>query len=103
MFGYRDSIEENIDQADLVISHAGAGTTLQVLRKKKPLIVVVNDKLMNNHQQELADELADNDYVIASCPAKLCQDLTKLADKQFQPFPDRKPQLFGKFLQTLLV
>ena len=37
----------------------GSGTILDVLRLNKPLIVVPNSSLLDNHQQELADALAD--------------------------------------------
>ncbi|KAK7922448.1 hypothetical protein WMY93_009350 [Mugilogobius chulae] len=52
-FRYKDSIAEDIRNAHLIISHAGAGSCLEALGAGKPLLVVVNDKLMNNHQLEL--------------------------------------------------
>ena len=39
-----------MESADLVISHAGAGTCLEVLRLEKPLVVIVNRSLLGNHQ-----------------------------------------------------
>ena len=33
----------------------GSGSILETLKAKKPLIVVVNEKLMDNHQFELAE------------------------------------------------
>jgi UDP-N-acetylglucosamine transferase subunit ALG13 len=32
--------------------------------QNKPLIVIVNDKLMDNHQRELADAMAEKNYLI---------------------------------------
>jgi beta-1,4-N-acetylglucosaminyltransferase len=57
LFPYTDKLEELMDAADLVISHAGAGTILTALRKGKRLVVVVNNGLMDNHQAELAEVL----------------------------------------------
>ena len=42
-FRYKDSIAENFNNCDLVISHAGAGSCLEALEAKKPLLVVINE------------------------------------------------------------
>ncbi|PYH90196.1 UDP-N-acetylglucosamine transferase subunit alg13 [Aspergillus ellipticus CBS 707.79] len=55
----------------LVISHAGSGSILGAMRLGVPLVVVPNPTLKDNHQQELADELQQQGYVIASS----CQNL----------------------------
>ncbi|RMD41003.1 hypothetical protein DV735_g4104, partial [Chaetothyriales sp. CBS 134920] len=47
-----------------VISHAGSGSILDALRLGVPLIVVPNEALMDNHQVELAQVLAEQEYVI---------------------------------------
>ncbi|KAK2737977.1 N-acetylglucosaminyldiphosphodolichol N-acetylglucosaminyltransferase catalytic subunit alg13 [Myotisia sp. PD_48] len=48
----------------LVVSHAGSGTILEVLRYGIPLLVVPNPDLMHNHQVELAKQLASAGYVV---------------------------------------
>ncbi|KAI4122006.1 MAG: hypothetical protein LQ347_006665 [Umbilicaria vellea] len=48
----------------VVISHAGSGSILDALRIAVPLIVVPNPNLLDNHQVELAEELASQGYVV---------------------------------------
>merc|ERR1719498_658193 len=55
--------DRDIADADLIIGHAGAGTILEALRAGKKIVVVVNDKLMNNHQLEIADAMAARRYL----------------------------------------
>jgi beta-1,4-N-acetylglucosaminyltransferase len=46
--------------------YKGTGTVLAGLRLGVPLIVVPNTDLADNHQQELADVLEEDNYVISS-------------------------------------
>jgi len=48
----------------VVLSHAGSGTILDALRLGLPLIVVPNPSLLDNHQVDLAEALAEQEYVV---------------------------------------
>lgn len=56
-FRYCADLSEVIKESDLVISHCGAGTILEVKKHRKESMVVVNDTLQDNHQTELSDVL----------------------------------------------
>uniref|UniRef100_A0A673VEU1 UDP-N-acetylglucosamine transferase subunit ALG13 n=1 Tax=Suricata suricatta TaxID=37032 RepID=A0A673VEU1_SURSU len=73
IYRYKDSLREDLQKADLVISHAGAGSCLETLEKGKPLVVVINEKLMNNHQLELAKQLhKDGHLFYCTCRVPTC-------------------------------
>ncbi|KAF2718773.1 glycosyltransferase family 1 protein [Polychaeton citri CBS 116435] len=69
------------------ISHAGSGTILDALRLSLPLIVVPNESLLDNHQVELAEALAEQSYVVHGKLSSLSQaleDSVVLGQKQGQ-------------------
>jgi beta-1,4-N-acetylglucosaminyltransferase len=101
-YKYKDSIENDIQQADLVISHAGAGTILQTLEAHKPLLVVVNEKLMNNHQIEIAHEMEQQDYLYHCTCSTLATTLEKFANHQFKQYEKGNPLLFGRYLNQIM-
>ncbi|CAB4315574.1 unnamed protein product [Prunus armeniaca] len=70
-FTFSSSIADHLRAASLVISHAGSGSIFETLRHGKPLIVVVNEDLMDNHQSELAEELADRKHLYYARPQTL--------------------------------
>ena len=49
-FDFTASLKQHMQQATLVISHAGSGSIFEALQLGKPLIAVPNTKLMANHQ-----------------------------------------------------
>ena len=67
----------------------------------KPLLIVINDDLMDNHQQELADELVENNYVKCTDIENFVQTLRKFETKNLQQFPQHDPLLFRNFIQNL--
>jgi beta-1,4-N-acetylglucosaminyltransferase len=101
-YQYKDSIENDIQQADLVISHAGAGTILQTLEAHKPLLVVVNEKLMNNHQFEIAHEMEQQDYLFHCTCSTLATTLEKFVNHKFKQYEKGNPLLFGRYLNQIM-
>lgn len=69
----------------LVVAHAGSGTILDALRIGAPLIVVPNTELLDNHQVELAEVLADQGYLVHGKLDKLpaaVHEITTLRKRQ---------------------
>ncbi|XP_051878284.1 putative bifunctional UDP-N-acetylglucosamine transferase and deubiquitinase ALG13 [Pristis pectinata] len=101
-YRFKDTIADDIRNATLVISHAGAGSCLEILEAGKPLIVVINEKLMNNHQLELAKQLhCDGHLLYCSC-STLCKTLQKLDCTSLKPFPSGHPERFAAFMDNVL-
>lgn len=91
-----------MQSANLVISHAGAGSVLEALDNRKHLIVVINDLLMNNHQAELAEQLCKDGHLhYCTCQNLLhviqTMDLTKL-----KPFVDDKSTDIASFVDKIM-
>ncbi|KAK2984076.1 hypothetical protein RJ640_028540 [Escallonia rubra] len=101
-FTFSSSIADNLRSASLVISHAGSGSIFETLRLGKPLIVVVNEDLMDNHQSELAEELADRKHLFCARPQTLYQVIAAMSLESLIPYPpgDASPvaKLINRFL-----
>ena len=57
---------------------AGSGSIFETLKLARPLIVVVNEDLMDNHQSELAEELAERKHLVCARPQTLYQAIEAL-------------------------
>lgn len=63
VFAFSPDIASYIANADIVVSHAGTGSILDALRMHKPLLVVTNLQLMDDHQEEVAAQFESNGHL----------------------------------------
>ncbi|KAL5361401.1 hypothetical protein BJX96DRAFT_151927 [Aspergillus floccosus] len=68
----------------LIISHAGSGSILAGLRLGVPLMVVPNQTLKDNHQEELANELQRQGYVVATSVEQISSAIGRVEDLRAQ-------------------
>nr|XP_057904991.1 UDP-N-acetylglucosamine transferase subunit ALG13 homolog isoform X2 [Doryrhamphus excisus] len=102
VFRFKDSIAKDMEQADLVVSHAGAGSCLEALGAGKALLVVVNDKLMDNHQMELARQLHKDSHLLYCTCSTLTETLRSMDLSVLQPFVPGQPKKFAAFMAEAL-
>jgi beta-1,4-N-acetylglucosaminyltransferase len=85
-YDFQPSLDKDMEKAELVLSHAGAGTVMEALRLKKKLVVVINTLLMDNHQTELADAMAKRGHIcVVDEPDKLDDQTTWQSFEGFSP------------------
>lgn len=74
-YDFKPSLINDMTSSDLILSHAGAGSVLESSRLGKVVVVVVNETLMDNHQNELADAMANLKYVY-KCTVRSLQEVS---------------------------
>jgi beta-1,4-N-acetylglucosaminyltransferase len=104
-YRYKNSIREDMESADLVISHSGAGSVLESLEANKKLIVVVNETLMDNHQLELAEKMYEENYLLyTNCqglPDKI--DLINNSEFTLTKYVPGNPHKFYQYVKKIIV
>lgn len=88
-------LQDQIEKSDLVISHCGAGILLESLRANKSslktrCIAVVNETLMNNHQEEIADALSG--YIVKARTTDVLIKIKQVLSKEtsLKVYPSKK-------------
>ena len=71
-FTLKANLHKEIKQANIVITHAGAGTIFPLLEINKKIIVIPNCQRIDKHQLDLANYLNKNEL------AEVCFDLENL-------------------------
>ncbi|XP_014257357.1 UDP-N-acetylglucosamine transferase subunit ALG13 homolog isoform X2 [Cimex lectularius] len=101
-YRFKDSIQQDLAEADLVISHAGAGSCLETLELEKPLLAVINEDLMNNHQFEVAKKLSDSKYLHYTTCGKLLETIQYIDFSSLRTYPKRDPKRFVKAIDCIM-
>ncbi|KAF8911165.1 glycosyltransferase family 1 protein [Gymnopilus junonius] len=101
-YQYKPSLKEDFERADLVVSHAGSGTILEVLRMGKPMIVVPNETLLDNHQEELSSELDAMGYLRSTTVKKLADTIDQFDASDIKPFPPQDPSRFARIVDEVM-
>ncbi|KAH7823094.1 putative bifunctional udp-n-acetylglucosamine transferase and deubiquitinase alg13 [Monocercomonoides exilis] len=102
VYQFKSSLLEDIQSSDLVISHSGAGTIIEVLGFHKPLVVVINETLLHNHQSELATALKKDGHLISATCSSLIDELRLLPSTTFHELPPSNPHAFEKYLDQII-
>lgn len=85
-FSFRDDVDVFYNDADVIITHAGAGTLYQLLEKGKKIIAVPNLERIDKHQVDIATYMERNHYLL------VCWDYNEIGDllksiHNFKPNP----------------
>ncbi|WVR05486.1 hypothetical protein IAU60_002502 [Kwoniella sp. DSM 27419] len=105
---YTDDFKGMVRRSDGVISHAGSGSILTVLRQTppRPLLIVPNESLMDNHQAELADEMGHLGHLMVSRVSDLVDTLPRFLGQDWQstirPFPPTDPARFRGIMDEMM-
>lgn len=91
--------------ADLVVSHAGTGSILDALRAQRPLVVVVNSTLMDNHQQDIAEKLSSDGHLLVSGvePGQLASAIRDSSSRKFTPLPPANSTAFTAIVDREII
>ena len=91
-FDFTDNIEKYYNEADVVLTHSGAGSVYRLLELNKKIIIVPNLFRVDKHQSDLSDFMKKHCYAIVCDDIK---DINKLIDNvdnfgfkkyEFDPF-----------------
>lgn len=71
-FTFTKCIDKYYSQADVVITHAGAGSIYTLLERRKKIIIVPNLDRVDKHQSDISEFMEKGQY------AKVCNDLDSI-------------------------
>jgi beta-1,4-N-acetylglucosaminyltransferase len=93
-FPFVRNINQYCQNADIIISHAGAGSVYNVLEMKKKAIFVPNNKLKDGHQEDICQFIIKHDYAevyrLGSVTNSINELLLKVYSKTYNMYSNPK-------------
>lgn len=71
-FKFTKNINDYYEKADIIISHAGAGSIYNLLEKNKKIIIIPNLSRVDTHQLDITQYMQKENYAIT------CQNINQL-------------------------
>jgi beta-1,4-N-acetylglucosaminyltransferase len=102
-YRYSANYKDDIKKASLVLSHAGAGSIMDSLMEKKHLIVIPNSKLMDNHQEELAQALAERKHLFQTTCVNLPMLLASANFDSLVAYPTIDEEAFPNLVDAMML
>ena len=100
---YKQNLADDIRNAALVVSHAGAGTILDAARHGVPTVVCPNGLLMGNHQRPLAEALAARRHVFSVEAEEVAEKIRGLNFDDLFEMPQVDIKLVQKHIEVYLI
>lgn len=102
-FSFTEKIDKYYDEADIIITHAGAGSVYKLLEKSKKIIVFPNIDRIDRHQLEIANFIyTKNLGLIGSTSKILKEQIFKVNESIYSVY--KKDDFFaGKYLRKFLI
>jgi len=86
-FRFAPSLAPYYEQAEIVVSHGGLGTVVEVLQRGKRLIAVSNPDRYDTHQDEILRTFAESGYLLwCQELRRLPEELASVRDMVFAPY-----------------
>lgn len=107
-FPFSPNLSDFIERSDLIISHGGTGTLIDILKFNKKLLVVYNEALMGNHQAQIALEFEKSGYCISIGSSelevkKLTRIIGDMVEKKFVAYKQTGGDVLQKIVYTEVV
>ena len=97
-----DEFNKYLDEARVVISHAGVGTIIKALEKNKKVIAAARKSVfgehVNNHQEQILDNFTAKGYIL---PLKRFRSLNEVLDKVDDFIPEKFTSNNNEFCKQL--
>lgn len=87
----RDAFLDNVNKADIIITHAGTGAIISALKANKPVIAVARlakyNEHVDNHQTEILKVFSNKNYIYGITEIKdIKEELNKALSKTYDKF-----------------